>query len=44
MTYGTPRLRLDQCNATHSALLHADPEFADWLDREYVPIAGGWHY
>lgn len=21
-----------------------DPEFANWLEEEYVPIAGGWQY
>jgi hypothetical protein len=25
-------------------LLMNDPEFALWLDQEYVPIAGGWLY
>lgn len=25
-------------------LLRSDPEFAHWLDTEYVPIAGGWQY
>jgi hypothetical protein len=25
-------------------LLINDPEFAHWLDEEYVPIAGGWQY
>lgn len=22
----------------------ADPEFAAWLEADYVPIAGGWQY
>ena len=30
--------------ANHSDLLHNDPEFARWLDEEYVPIVGGWQY
>jgi hypothetical protein len=21
-----------------------DEEFARWLEEEYVPLAGGWHY
>jgi|GEM_PF-6540925 len=25
-------------------LLLSDPEFAHWLDQDYVPIAGGWQY
>ena len=29
---------------THQDLLSADPNFARWLDEEYVPIAGGWQY
>jgi hypothetical protein len=26
------------------SLLDSDPEFARWLDEEYVPLAGGWQY
>jgi hypothetical protein len=29
---------------TYRNLLINDPEFARWLDKEYVPIAGGWQY
>ncbi len=25
-------------------LLISNPEFARWLEEEYVPIAGGWQY
>ncbi len=28
----------------NAAALEADPAFAAWLDREFVPIAGGWQY
>ena len=28
----------------HRELLEAEPDFADWLAKEYVPIAGGWQY
>ena len=24
--------------------LRDDPEFAEWLETDYVPIAGGWRY
>ena len=24
--------------------LASNPDFARWLDEEYVPIAGGWQY
>jgi hypothetical protein len=27
----------------HDLLLN-DPEFAQWLDEAYIPIAGGWQY
>jgi hypothetical protein len=30
--------------AANEERLRHDPEFAAWLDREYVPIAGGWMY
>lgn len=29
--------------ANHDLML-SNPEFARWLDEEYVPIAGGWMY
>jgi hypothetical protein len=30
--------------ADHSEHLRSDPTFAQWLETEYVPIAGGWQY
>lgn len=24
--------------------LERDPEFACWLEEQYIPIAGGWYY
>jgi hypothetical protein len=41
-------VHLDSWLATYkrdnAALLERDPEFARWLQDEYVPIAGGWQY
>jgi hypothetical protein len=28
----------------HAAELEDDPAFAAWLEDEYVPLVGGWHY
>jgi len=28
----------------HQELLADDPDFREWLEKEYVPIAGGWQY
>jgi hypothetical protein len=28
----------------HHAELAGDEEFARWLEEDYAPIAGGWHY
>jgi hypothetical protein len=28
----------------NEAEILADPEFAAWLENEYVPLAGGWQY
>lgn len=28
----------------HRDELAADEEFARWLEEDYAPIAGGWHY
>jgi hypothetical protein len=28
----------------HREEIAADAEFARWLEEEYVPLAGGWHY
>jgi len=30
--------------ANNSELLRCDPDFARWLETEYVPIVGGWQY
>jgi hypothetical protein len=35
---------LGSYRATQRDLLHSDPEFARWLDEEYVPVAGAWMY
>jgi hypothetical protein len=28
----------------HRDAVAGDEEFARWLEEEYVPLAGGWHY
>jgi hypothetical protein len=28
----------------HREVLQQKPEFAHWLEEEYVPLAGGWQY
>jgi hypothetical protein len=35
---------LTHYKATYHHLLNSDPEFARWLNEEYVPIAGSWQY
>jgi len=35
---------LKSYEASQRELLDADPEFARWLEEEYVPIGGGWMY
>lgn len=35
---------LHSYRATNSNRLSDDPDFAAWLESEYVPIAGGWQY
>lgn len=35
---------LAEYKASKAQLLNANPEFAAWLETEYVPIAGGWQY
>jgi hypothetical protein len=37
-------LWLEAYKAANRAILDEDPEFAAWLDRDYVPIAGAWQY
>ncbi len=36
--------RLSRYIATNAQLISSDSGFAAWLEKEYVPIAGGWHY
>jgi hypothetical protein len=35
---------LEAYRGSQQELLRGDPEFARWLDEEYVPVAGGWMY
>ena len=35
---------LEGYEAWQRELLRSDPEFATWLEKEYVPLAGGWMY
>ena len=35
---------LDRYRNTQAGLLADEPDFAAWLDQEYVPIAGAWLY
>lgn len=35
---------LQTYKADNVALLESDPEFDRWLEKEYVPISGGWQY
>lgn len=35
---------LDSYEESERELIDADPEFARWLEEEYVPIGGGWMY
>jgi hypothetical protein len=35
---------LEVYRASQRELLGSDPDFARWLDEEYVPVAGGWMY
>jgi hypothetical protein len=48
MSAAAERLGLEQWLETYEAsqreLLYSDPEFARWLDEEYVPVAGAWMY
>ena len=34
---------LESYEAAHPEYL-SDPDFAAWLQTEYIPIAGGWQY
>lgn len=35
---------VDAYKRSHQELLASNPEFREWLEREYVPITGGWQY
>jgi hypothetical protein len=35
---------LETYQTSHREVLRRDPEFARWLDEEYVPVAGAWMY
>jgi len=35
---------LTSYKAANAERLDGNPEFAAWLEKEYVPIAGGWQY
>jgi hypothetical protein len=43
---GTSRLKkaIDDYKSANQALLSSNPDFANWLENRYVPIAGGWQY
>ena len=34
----------DSYRVANAELMASDPEFARWLEEDYVPIAGGWQY
>lgn len=36
--------RISNYIATSAERISSDPDFAAWLEKEYVPIAGGWQY
>ena len=48
MLFGTPADDrsdwLAMYKAANENLVRADPGFAEWLESDYVPIAGGWQY
>jgi hypothetical protein len=35
---------LEAYKTLHAAEITRDPELARWLEEEYTPLAGGWHY
>jgi hypothetical protein len=35
---------LESYRAANAELLKHEPDFAHWLQTEYIPIAGGWQY
>lgn len=38
------RRMVDDYKHSHQELLAGNPDFREWLEKEYVPIAGGWQY
>lgn len=38
------RRLLEAYKEDNADVLERDPEFARWLEEDYAPIAGGWHY
>jgi hypothetical protein len=38
------QIMIEQYKLTHSELLADNLDFREWLENEYVPIAGGWQY
>jgi hypothetical protein len=35
---------LMNCKQAVCEMTKSEPEFAKWLEEEYIPIAGGWQY
>jgi hypothetical protein len=49
MSMGLPETRvngewLSEYKAANRDRLRQLPDFADWLENDYLPIAGGWQY
>jgi len=46
MTATAARIRsmVEDYKAAHPEVLADNPDFREWLENEYVPIAGGWQY
>lgn len=46
MNTATARIQriVDDYKHTHPELLADNPDFRKWLEKEYVPITGGWQY
>jgi hypothetical protein len=40
----SPAAIVSRYRTNHQDLIDRHPEFAAWLEDEYVPIAGGWQY
>jgi hypothetical protein len=44
-TVSVPIQRMvDDYKIANRNLLAENPEFHEWLEKEYVPITGGWQY